>query len=659
MHTTSSTSRKLRTNFFLERYGRDKMNEPHQKTFSDILSLILGSVITGSVLVAAHDVVPTEQSQNPSNSNTTEQLSPPSNSTDFSPNNVSVDVQQQLGSSQSFAEILNEYSNRFHRNLALYNLVNQMSEASLIRLVDEIDGFEMDAATQHWRTEALTVALLKLVHTNASQVGKIFLEVSEHSKIDIVYGIAREWAIIDLESAAKFVEQLLNEEVKMNAANGVLDAQQSLLSLDELESLAIRLGNGQYIADLIRQKQYIEEAKHPEKAWTALVQDPSQLVQENFLRLLNIAEAWVKQSGMKVIPIITESIKNQGLRQSLQYRILHTAALQDVEAAFEYAIHLPDIGYLNPISSVLSVWAEIDPLAAWERIKTIESAKVRKNLVEDLMNYWSTNDHQLLLESLDRFPRDVQDEARANLIDVVVDSSTADALAMYHEIKNKKSKAFAARLLVLKWATRDMESAFKWVLTEPSTDHERDYLIKLILPKMTQSDYQNAFQVARNQPVGVDGNEEIGLEATVIEGLVYSYLDEALQLLSQVRDGETKYAAFRTVGRALVRNDRLEEAIEKGNELTGEHQIRYYTSIGFVLNVREDPESAFVRLDKLPSEKAQSRIAVTWISNSHNSKIFSASQIERLIQYLTDDDRDLLKRVATGRAIVPPTYRGM
>lgn len=635
------------------------MNELHQKTFPDIRSLILGFVITGLVLIAAHDVVPTEQSQIPSHSNTTEQLSPPSNSTDFLPKNGSVDAQQQLGSIQSFSEILNEYSNRFYRNLALYNLVNGMSEANLVLLVDEINGFEMDAATQHWRTEALTVALLKLVHTNSSQVGKIFLEISEGSQKDIAYGIAREWAIIDLESAAKFVEQLPNEEVKINAANGVLDTQQPLLSLDELESLAIRLGNDQYIADLIEHELYIEEAKHPEKAWTALVQDPYQLDQENIRRLRNIAEAWVKQSGINVIPTITESIRDLRTRQSLQYHMLHIAALQNVEAAFEFAVQLPDVGYLNPVSSVLSVWADVDPLAAWERISAIKSARVRKNLVSELMGYWTTNDHQLLLESLDRFPRDVQDQARANLIDVVVDSSTEDALAMYHEIKNKKSKEFAAKLLVLKWATIDVESAFNWVLTEPTTEQERDFLIGLILQNMTHGDYQKAFQVAINQPLGVDGNKEIGLEATVIEGLVFSYLDEALQLLSQVRDGETKYAAFKTVGIALIRNDRLEEAIEKGNELTGEQQVCYYTSIGLFLNVREDPESAFVRLDKLPSEKAQSRLAVTWISNNYNSGTFSANQLKRLIQYLTDEDRDLLKRVAAGQAIVPPTYRGM
>lgn len=204
-----------------------------------------------------------------------------------------------------------------------------------------------------------------------------------------------------------------------------------------------------------------------------------------------------------------------------------------------------------------------------------------------------------------------------------------------------------------------MESAFNWVLTETTTEQERDFLIGLILQNMTHSDYQKAFQVAINQPLGVDGNEEIGLEATVIQGLVFSYLDEAIQLLPQVRDGETKYAAFKTVGRALVRNDRLEEAIEKGNELVGEQQVRYYTSIGLVLNVREDPESAFVRLYKLPSEQAQSRLAVTWISNNYNSGIFSANQLKHLIQYLTDDDRDLLKRVAAGQAIVPLTYRGM
>ena len=175
---------------------------------------------------------------------------------------------------------------------------------------------------------------------------------------------------------------------------------------------------------------------------------------------------------------------------------------------------------------------------------------------------------------------------------------------------------------------------------------------------MTNTNFQTAFEVARDQPLGVIGNEEIGLEATVIDMLTFQNLEEALKLLPLVREGPTKLTAYRNVGHSLIQNDRLDEALANGEEFSGEDQILYYTSIGSNVNVMRDPEAIFVRLDKLPSEMARSRIATTQIANNRRSKVYDDDQIDRLKEYLTDEDRDLLLKIEEEGINVPDSYHG-
>ena len=229
---------------------------------------------------------------------------------------------------------------------------------------------------------------------------------------------------------------------------------------------------------------------------------------------------------------------------------------------------------------------------------------------------------------------------------------------MYDEIEDKSSKLAAARNLAYTWGSRDGEAALNWVMTDPSTEPERQHLANTIITQMTRQDFQKAFELAREQPLDVDSDEDIGLEATVINILTFRNLEDAVQLLPLVREGPTKLAAYREVGHGLVRNDRLDEAIANGNNLTGEDQIRYYTSIGFNVNVMEDPESIFVMLDKLPSKMARSRIATTQISNNQRSNVYDDDQIERLNKYLTNDDRALLKKIEEEGIAVPGSYTG-
>ena len=633
------------------------INRP-TKPFPYVLSLNLRATLIAMILLI-HSLALSDQNSEISldlAATVETQSSATSNNSDL--NSETANLPVSLNTVQTFSELLTRFSSRFHRFFALYELTNRLDEDGLVNLIDEIKTYEYDATNQSWKSDSLLVVISKLVHINADKVNSIFFELNEATQRDLAYDIANEWSSLNLDSAANFVKGFSDTEMKIIAANGVLDAQASLLSVDELTVLAQQFENEKYIADLFERNLFIEEAKHPEQSWIEITKDPSLLTHENVRRISNIAEAWVDQIGVSAIPKVTDVIKDQSLRLTMQYRLLRVAALQDAESAFEYAITVTGSAHSNPANPVLSIWAEQDPQAAWERLSVMDTTDKRKELVRTLFAQWGSDDPQSLMESFGDFPKEVQDEARIPLISNLIKESSDSALAIYDEIEDRDSKLAAARTLAYDWGSRDGEAALNWVLTDPSTEPERQHLVQTIIGHMTEQDFQNAFNVARDQPLGVDGNEEIGLEATVITILSFRNLDEAVQLLPLVREGPTKLDAYLEVGDALAQNDRLDEAITNGNEFTGEDQVLYYTRIGFNVNVMEDPESIFVMLDKLPSGMARSRIATTQISNNQRSNIYDDNQIDRLEKYLTNEDRQLLKKIDEEGIRVPDSYTG-
>ena len=397
------------------------------KKIPSFLKLNLRATLTAVVILTGCLALPEQIFEISSGLTSTNQMPSIAASSNSNLNRETVSLSRDLKNIQSFSDILTNYRSRFHRFSALYELANQLDEDGLVNVIDEIKGYEYDASNQSWKSDSLLVVISKLVHIDADTVNPIFFALSEDTQRDLAYGIASEWSFLDLESATNFVNSFSDYELRMIASKGVLDSQSTLISLDELTALAQQFENEEYIADLVERNLFIEEAKHPEQSWNELLKDPSLLTHEKIKRLLNITEAWVNQSGVSAIPKVTEAIKDQSLQRTLQYRLLRVAALQDAESAFEYAITVTGSGFSNPASPVLSIWAEQDPHAAWERLSVMDPTSEREELIQTLIAHWGANDSQSLMDSLGNFPNDVQDIARVSLIYDLIDKSSDKA----------------------------------------------------------------------------------------------------------------------------------------------------------------------------------------------------------------------------------------
>ena len=633
-------------------------NKEHSsRNFPDLMSLLLGAVLTAVALITVYFVVPNGTVGTNSPANVTGTVSSPYSARETSSTHADRSQPKSTPSAESFSGTLNNYSSDFQRGVALYDLANRSTEDSLVNLIDEVRNFEYDASNQDWKNQALSILVAKLVHVNSNRASSIFFDMNESENELLAYVLAHEWASIDLDGALDFVANISVKNTRISAANGLLDAQSSL-PMNELEKLAMRFDNEEYMTSFAERKLFFEEAKNPEKSWNELAKDPSLLTIDNYERVKNIGNAWIKKDGAVVIPKMTAMIRDQDLKHWLRATMFDTAARLDVEVAFEVAVRLESYGYYHPARTVMSTWAEEDPLSAWERISAVESTQLKEELTDSLFSSWSSSDAQTLIDSLGMFPTDVQDQARESLIWVLADTAPDDALAIYNNIGNDQFKVGVAPTFAWRWATKEPKAALDWALNDASIESGRFYVVNRVISEMTDTDYETAFEITRSLPMLSDGEQTVGLEASVISDLAFRQLDKALSLLPTVRKGYTQFKAYTSVVYSLRQEARLDEAIELGQDLKDDYQVRYYTRVGSSFFSADDPESIFSLLEKIPSNLARSRIATRSISDNNNSDIYDDEQIDSLKEYLTTEDQALLQRTEQDGTRLPNSYWG-
>lgn len=156
----------------------------------------------------------------------------------------------------------------------------------------------------------------------------------------------------------------------------------------------------------------------------------------------------------------------------------------------------------------------------------------------------------------------------------------------------------------------------------------------------------------------------MGLEASVISSLAYTNIDKALELLPDVREGKTQTTAYMGIGSGLAMNGRVAEAIELGKTLSEEDQLSYYTSVGTMsltggllggLTGKEAQESdVFETIDSIPHKGAQSQVAMQAIVMDKLNSSYSEEELERLQNYVSEEDREDLEKSLEQLDAMPP-----
>ena len=386
----------------------------------------------------------------------------------------------------------------------------------------------------------------------------------------------------------------------------------------------------------------------PVSAWNTLTNDEEQNIAQ-LNTFLEVASAWANRDGLEVIDRVRESLGFSVVSNAVVLSVLHKAVQTDPHAAFQRAISLSEQSQKDTLSTIVELWAQTDPLAALKALNSVNLGGSRNDLFESLIDAWSENNPKNLLDSLAELPERLQQKAEMQAMFGVARTSPPDAVEFLSELPddpNDDRRYDLAFEIAEHWSTIDAHAALDWVSSVPFPGEinmrPQRMLLATVLRNLADEDPDLALQAALNEPMGRFGH---GLEPYVVSDIAQKDTDQAISMLSHVRDGATKAASYRSVGRALAGTGKYDRAVDLGLELPDEEQSNYYCAV-FSRWARTDPDSLFKALDEMPSSLVKAQAAYNLLARNRNNGVLNDSEVEDL-QDIVDTNSHTLTSVAT------------
>lgn len=275
--------------------------------------------------------------------------------------------------------------------------------------------------------------------------------------------------------------------------------------------------------------------------------------------------------------------------------------------------------------TIVEMWARSDPLIAMSRVTSVKNASQRKKLQKTLLRAWAENDAENLFDSLEQIPESIRQNAEQQAMLAVARSAPSDAVSYLSELTAMDRQQSLALEIAEHWSQQDIYAALDWVLANQDiNDSTRHRALTEVLRNLVDVDPSLALQTALKQPLTKYGR---GLEAMVIEQLARTDLESAISMLSQVREGRTKLQAYISAGRALVQNGGYNRALRLGQQLPGEDQPHYQSSVMWQW-ADADPQALFASLDDFSSQDEKNQAAAALMMSNFRNNSLSDDQVK-------------------------------
>lgn len=462
----------------------------------------------------------------------------------------------------------------------------------------------------------------------------------------VVHSVFSDWALSDLSSAISKAKSLRGD-AKSNALTGIL-ATQAGQSLTTHRQIARELGDEERGVDSYVESFSTRQIDDPKAAWDEVIAllEPSNFRQSR--AILNIAGQWFEKDGFNVLDEISESNVDSNIKSHVIKQLLSQTIDDNPEQAFQFALKMPNEGRFSPtLNSVVNTWSESDPQAALQAVNSVEKSGLREQLQRIVARNWASNEPRYVLENLDIFPRNIQDQVRNDAIGSIARTSPKEAAKLALELSGGMWVEYLASQVMREWLEQDVEAAINWVYNGPGNEDSRYIWVSALTSYLVVSDPRRAFELAVQQEIPEDTGfmgmaiNQHGLEASVISQIVFQNLDLAVELLPRVREGITKTAAYFAIGSRYIEEGHSTKALNLGLKLPNEGQVNYFQSIARPW-ARIDPAGLVESVKELPTEETRSSVA-SILSNRWYRENFTEEQVDTLKQYLSDSDRNALE----------------
>ena len=523
--------------------------------------------------------------------------------------------------------------NTVQRFSTVYSYVATVSEQNLS---DTLLRATEDNWIQSVRVRvALQTALLeRLVMTTPQTALEFALAQKSPLQSKLVKTVFDEWASIDLKACLEQVKSL-GEPLRIVALTGIIEARGEL-PLSRIREIGGELNLESQAVSLYIASLNTEHIKDPKSKWYELVSVPDASDTSGYELASRIAHMWYQKEGISVLEEILNSEAEDRFQRDSINRILESITREDPTQAFQYAQNIPQEGVFQmfpPTIRIVSIWAQTDPLAALEAAKIVETNGLRERLQASAVNSWASTNPQELLANLETLPKSTQMSAVSRAFSHLAQSSPIEGSSLVLQLEDPVMRARAAEAFIYRWAQEDVDSSLDWVLEYPDTEPVRERLMATVLSMMVDSDPKRAVQIAKEQPIAE--GRELGLEAQLVSALAFRDVDTAIELLPEVRDGETKSAVYRAVGVSLVANGEPQKALSLVQQLPDTAKAGFFRSISYEW-AKFDPPAVLTALEEFPTAEIRSEVARE-LSRLHTQN-FSDSEMETLKQYIIEDE---------------------
>ncbi|MXZ43602.1 MAG: hypothetical protein F4Z01_01280 [Gammaproteobacteria bacterium] len=525
---------------------------------------------------------------------------------------------------------------RYERRAEMSAWILALDEKRLVAWLEESISINWDVSSNA-RTDFQGILLTKLTSFNPVEAIDFTVARSEPARSELVRTVCFEWAIADLDAAVEHASNIENE-LRRVALQGILEATDSR-SLDEHRVIAKRLGDEAYATTYHIQKFLDGATENPEEIWFQAVV-LADLDHEHYHVLSQLASSWIEASGIDVLEEIIASMTDIEMRAAVTKAILVEVAHSMPDQAFNFALTLAADNREYITRNVVEVWAKQDPHVALEAVKIVPPGQFRSDLEFSAVLQWVHNDPRDVLVQVPELPVSTRESAVTEAIYLIAEEEPTEAASLVGQVDD--ALQWKARDILLEsWISQDFEAAIDWVENSKSIKPvDRPYVLHDLANKAFWIDPNRAFQIARQ--VSLLGESTVGTEAMIIGRIANSDLKLALELLPEVRAGDTKTQSYVSVASTLIEQGDTQEALNLGAQLPESDQNDFLFDLAQRWGSR-DITSLLAQMDSFPTSEVQSKIALSLIRINRKYPRFTDSQIEQLESHLSTEDKTSLE----------------
>ncbi|MXW52530.1 MAG: hypothetical protein F4X44_09075 [Gammaproteobacteria bacterium] len=541
------------------------------------------------------------------------------------------------------------------QQLALHIFLSELDEAQVVDLLARSQAVFPDTH----RYELQFPIIQRLAHQNPSRaLTRVLGMYTGYDYMRAVTNVFREWAHSNINEAVSRA-RTLDPMPKGLALNAIVNTRMDLPE-STLRAIALDLGNEKVAISAIAQRRIEEAITEPEKAWNEWA---IHLLEgaENTEIVARIGTVWIEKSGLSVLDRIYQSLADTKSKRPVIHSLLEQIAQSDPEGAFNFALTIESDLHNSIVRKLGGIWAESDPRAALETIAGIEREEVRNAAADAVVGAWAQSRPREMLESLDSLPADLQETVSKIAVSALTREFPEEAAQFVAAMESSPLKTSSAKSVASAWSRRDLNAALEWILDDPGIEEIRSTLLFSIMGRLlVDADPLLAMTTVLAQAIegyesdlGLNGTKE-EIELEVISALAKSNLELAIDLLPQLHEGRTRFAAFKEIAGKLIEDEEIDRAFSLAEQIA-EFDIQNFHIALAAAWAESDLGELLNSMDRFAPEELKSKVSFMLLDDSRYRGSLSDEQVLDVRRHLTNEHRKALEEGDSD--VLPPVFQ--